>query len=369
MITVDPKKYWQKRSENTLIENEKSALEYEKLLRESYQTAIANVNKEIQAFYGKYAKNNVISIAEAKQRLNATELKAFNKQQRVYLAAIKRLGDKAFTADYVEYINKLSARAYISKLEELNANIRYQVEVLSANYNNDLGTTLQSSYEESYYKTMYAIQSNVGIGVSFTNPTGKMLETAVKENWNGSNYSGRIWADKNKLIATLNQLIPQEFIRGRSIKAISDDISKQFNTSYSNAERLVRTEINYISNKGSMKSYKDSNVVKEYEYLATLDGRTSDICRDMDGKIFALKDAIIGVNQPPLHPRCRSTTIPYFPDDEISSTIEDRIARDENGQSYKVGKDVTYEEWVNKYASASYAKKVKADPKAYADVF
>ena len=57
-----------------------------------------------------------------------------------------------------------------------------------------------------------------------------------------------------------------------------------------------------------------------------------------------------------------TTTVPYFENDEISDAVVDRIARDSKGKSYKVGKNVTYKEWVNGHATADYAKKINDNP-------
>ena len=213
---------------------------------------------------------------------------------------------------------------------------------------------------------MFDIQKQAGFGISFTTPGGKQLEMAIRERWVGQNYSDRIWADKNKLIIQLEQMLSQEFVRGRGPREVAKDFSDKMQTSYYNAQRLIRTELNYISNKGSMKAYKESGVVDRYQYLATLDSRTSDICRELDGKIFELKEAKVGVNLPPLHPHCRSTTIPYFEDNEI----EDRVARDEDGKgkSYKLGKDVTFFEWVEQYGSPEFKKRVQEQRKRFLDM-
>ena len=48
---------------------------------------------------------------------------------------------------------------------------------------------------------------------------------------------------------------------------------------------------------------------EQYEFVAVLDLRTSEICRSLDGKVFYTKDAQQGVNMNPMHPFCRSTTI------------------------------------------------------------
>jgi len=88
--------------------------------------------------------------------------------------------------------------------------------------------------------------------------------------------------------------------------------------------------------------------VAQYKILATLDHRTSEICADMDGKLFNVGEEEPGINFPPFHPNCRTTQIPYFPPDEIDAMYEEaqRIARDpKTGKSYLVPASMTYREW------------------------
>jgi SPP1 gp7 family putative phage head morphogenesis protein len=120
--------------------------------------------------------------------------------------------------------------------------------------------------------------------------------------------------------------------------------------SYSSAERIVRTESSFVTHQATWEGYKASGVVEQYEFLATLDTRTSEICRSMDGRVFRLSEKEVGVNYPPLHPYCRSTVVPYF-DDEMD--VGERIARDANGQTYYVPGDITYEKWKKDYVDSS----------------
>ncbi|MGL6219340.1 MAG: minor capsid protein, partial [Lacrimispora sphenoides] len=95
--------------------------------------------------------------------------------------------------------------------------------------------------------------------------------------------------------------------------------------------------------------------VEQYEILATLDTRTSDICRDMDEKVFDMKDYEVGVTAPPFHPHCRTTTVPHF-DDEFSA-VEMRSARDPvTGKSMEVPASMTYKQWHEEF--------VENDPQA-----
>lgn len=363
MPSVPSQEYWIKRAEDVLVAGEKTELQYEKELTAAYKATLQEIRKEINAFYTKYADEQEISLATARKRLSPSQLKDFQTMHNKYLAEAEKYGlDPA----YQKHLRNLSGKAYISRLQELSSNIRHQVELLAGRNKNAVQTVLQDGFEDSFYRTLFNVQKQAKIGVSFTQPGKEQLEAAVKEKWLESNYSDRIWADKNRLVNQLNQIIPREFVRGRGPVAMGRELAQKMNTSYNNAVRLARTEMNHISNKGTMEAYKKSGVVSEYEYVATLDSRTSDICASMDGKVFKLSEAQSGINMPPLHPHCRSTTIPHFPKDEIGDNVIDRIARDENDESYFVGENVTYKEWTEKYASASYAKKVLEQEKKVA---
>ena len=362
MPAISSKEYWEKRSELNLIQSEKSAAQYERQLKKAYEETIRSIRKEVQAFYQRYSDETGVTLTSARRRLRPDEQMDFQKQARKYLDEVERLGDKAFTAEYRGYLKKLSGRAYISQMDELVTNIRHNIEILATGHNAGLGNTLKDAYEDGYFRTMFDAQKRAGVGVSFTTPGGKQLEAAIREKWLGQNYSDRIWADKKKLTDNIEQMLSQEFVRGRGPDDIARDFADRLNVSYSNAQRLIRTEINYISNKGSLQAYKDTGIVEKYRYLATLDSRTSDICRELDGEVFEIKEAKVGVNLPPLHPYCRSTTVPHFDDDDIGELIEDRIARDDDGEgkSVRLGENLKFFDWVDKYGSESFKKKVTA---------
>lgn len=127
------------------------------------------------------------------------------------------------------------------------------------------------------------------------------------------------------------------------------------NVSKANAARLVYTESAAYSSRARLRTYKDLGLEK-YEIVATLDNRTSEICQEMDAKIFNLKDYEVGTTAPPFHVRCRSTTAPYFDDDG------ERAARDEEtGKTYYVPTNMTYKDWKSKYIDKNSVAKVEKD--------
>ena len=69
---------------------------------------------------------------------------------------------------------------------------------------------------------------------------------------------------------------------------------------------IVRTTVNQVTNTASQAVYKaNPDVTEEYRYVATLDSRTSPVCRDLDGQVFKYNQGPV----PPQHFGCRSTTV------------------------------------------------------------
>ena len=108
---------------------------------------------------------------------------------------------------------------------------------------------------------------------------------------------------------------------------------------------MVRTATNHVSNEARAQTYKANNdIVIGYEIVATLDSRTSNICKGLDGKI--VKNNESPKPMPPFHPNCRTATAPvlderYRLDDKTATRASKGI---EGGQ--QVSADSTYYSWL-----------------------
>lgn len=127
-------------------------------------------------------------------------------------------------------------------------------------------------------------------------------------------------------------------------KYVSDEAAKSIRAKKSRAENLIMTETAYFRSEGQRRCYKELDV-EEFENCATLDSRTSEVCRDMDGTHFPVSEMQPGLNCPPFHNRCRTATCPYFNDEFTAAEV--RAARAEDGSYYTVPADMTYREWRN----------------------
>lgn len=334
-------KYWAERALNELLMGERSVLEYEDALLQAYTIALREIKKDIDAFFTRYANQHKISYAEARKRLTTPELKEF-------VALVNRWLQEAragnWSSEYIKYLEKLAGSKYVSRLEMLEADVRYQIELIEQGKHIDMTELLSLNYLASFYERSYTIAHGTEIAVRFNAVSKAGVEKAIKTKWNQYNYSQVIWNDRDRLVRALSTIIPQSFSRGLSSNQLGDMIAKELNASRTRSRTLARTEVNYICNQADLDAYKAAEV-EEYEYLATLDMRTSEVCRGLDGSIHKVSHARVGVNFPPMHPNCRSTTVPHFKD----QSVEDRVARDEEGRTIKVPRRMTQEQYINTY--------------------
>ena len=311
---------------------------------QEYDKAIASLNKDIEIWYNRIAKNNVVSLAEAKRLLSAKELKEFRWTVDEY---IKHGKENGITKDWSKQLENASARVHIERLEALKLQTRGQIEKLYNGRESGFKNFLKNVYTDQHQRTAFEFAKETGVGTNFYKINENLVENIIKKPWalDGKNFSDRIWSDKEKLINTLHTEMTQGFIRGDSLEDITKRITAKMNVSKSNVKRLVRTESAAYRSKAQLKAFQDLEVEK-YQVLATLDARTSDICQDMDGKVFDFKDYEIGTTAPPFHVNCRSVTIPYFDDEEEG----ERAARDpETGKTVYVSDKMTYKEWKQKF--------------------
>lgn len=345
--------YWKKRFVEMEEATHQTSVKKTMDIQEQFDKSQKIIEEKINAWYQRYADNNNISLLEARKSLNDKELKELKWDVEEY---IKKGRENAFSGEWVKELENASARAHISRLEALELQCRQQAETAFGNLNDEVSKHIKDVYKNSYYKTAFEIQKGVGVGSSFATLNDKLIEKVVNKPWlaDGKNFSDRIWGNKTQLINQLHTSLSQMCITGSGPDKAISQIASKMNVSKANAGRLVMTESAYFSSTAQKECFKELDV-ERYEIVATLDGHTSDICQEMDGKVFKMSEYEEGVTAPPFHVNCRSCTAPYF-DDEWGENGE-RAARDEDGDTYYVPADMTYKEWNEKYVNSELREK------------
>lgn len=333
--------YWKLRFEQLeQAQNQKGVKAYADIERQ-YKEAQKQLEGQIARWYQRFATNNGISLAEARQYLKGADLKEFKWDVQEY---IKYGQDNALNSGWMKELENASAKYHISKLEALKVQTQHSLEVMYAKQFGTMHGALSDAFESGYYHTAYELQHGFNIGWDIAGLDQAQIEKVLAKPWaaDGYNFSERIWGNKNKLISEVHNELSRNIMLGADPQKAIDSLAKKMNTSKNNAGRLVMTEEAYFSS-AAQKDCFESLGVEQYEIVATLDSHTSDICRSLDGKHFPMKDYQPGVTAPPFHVYCRSTTVPYF-DEQFD--IGERAARDEEtGKTYYIPDDMNYQEW------------------------
>ena len=334
--------YWKLRFEQLeAAQNGQGAAAVAEIERQ-YKEAQKQIEGQIARWYQRFADNNGISLAEARQYLKGAALKEFKWDVQDY---IKYGQDNALMGGWMKELENASAKYHISKLEALKIQTQQSLEVM---FSKQLGTVtgaMGDLFESGYYHTAYELQKGFNIGWDIAGLDQSQIEKVLSKPWavDGKNFSERIWTNKEKLISELHGELTQNIMLGADPQKAIDSLAKKMKTSRYNAGRLIMTEEAYFSSAAQKDCFEELGV-EQFEIVATLDSHTSDICRSLDGKHFPMKDYQPGVTAPPFHVFCRSTTVPYF--DEDFGDIGERAARDEEtGKTYYIPDDMNYQDW------------------------
>lgn len=187
------------------------------------------------------------------------------------------------------------------KRMELTNLIRSEFGALTTLQERELDFLLEKVYNNSRIE----ISKDLGNQFSVVNEFQvKKLEIAT----DGKTYSTRLY-NNNKLIAErVNNDISRMLYQKASPQDIKKAIAKDFNISYSSADRLIRTETSKFYNSAAEDSYKAAGIT-EIEWLTEKDDRTCEICGPLNGKRFP-----IGTKNAPAHVSCRCTILPVIED-------------------------------------------------------
>lgn len=342
--------YWEKRKEHDMYEAMKSAEETSQEIAEIYARASRELNYQISKIYERYRDKYDMTDEEALRLLNAMKDPADINELKMKLQGLE--GEAA--KEILKELESPAYRARIKRLENLQDEIDRKMKEVYKQEKKISTDHYIDQYQQSYYREIFDTKKMTGLDFSFSKVDPKRLDKVLHSNWSGANYSKRIWNNTEELAEDLKKEISLAYLTGKAERDIAHDIALKYATGASNARRLVRTESAYISGQAQAAADEECGIDK-YRIVATLDLRTSKICQEMDGQVFAYKDMKVGENYPPFHPYCRTTVISVLDDQDLD--VLQRRARDpETGKNKTFPASMTYKEW--------YAQEVEGKPEA-----
>lgn len=302
---MDSLQYWKDREAKNLERNKKQEKQYEKKIKEIYETMLDSINKEIESFYAKYAKKEGITMAEAKKRVANADIEAYERKAKEYVK------NKVFTEKANEEMRLYNATMKINRLELLKAQIGAEMCKGYSEYERFMEEILDGRTEEE-------IERQAGILKTGISNTSKKISSVVNSSFYNATFSDRIWLNQAQLKAELEKLLANGIIQGKNPRELAREIRKVFDVSIYNSERLMRTELCRVQTEVQKESFQ-KNEYEEYTFIA--EPTACEVCKALNGKHFKVVKMQYGLNAPPIHPNCRCSTAAYMNREEFDKWL------------------------------------------------
>lgn len=321
---------------------EKQADQFDKV----YQEAKIYLDKEINKIFDKFQRDYGLSQVDARQVLkNMKDKKDLNELRKVLEARPNDPNIQRLLAD-------LDSPAYsfrMKRLERLSDDLDRMRESIYHSEKTGSDAFYSDLMKDSYYKATFDLQQQTGLAYGFSGLPESEIKHLQSFSWlgDGRTYSTDIWKNTGKLTSSIKDELLISLMTGRDTRETAQAIAERFNVGQNDARRLVRTESAFFHNQMELLSYEEADIEK-YIFVAVLDKRTSRVCQEHDNQVYDRDKAVPGVNCPPMHPWCRSTTVGYDEDADYSK-LKRRARNPVTGKTELVPADMTYKEWYSKY--------------------
>ena len=300
--------YWREREarqREAYIRTEDAELaEINRIYNEMYRWA----EREISAFYGRYADAEGIDITEAKKRVSQLDIKEYEELAKQYIK------DKDFSDRANAEMRLYNATMRINRLELLKA----QIGLKLVDGINDIDKHWEKIATER--ATQEVIRQSGILGKTLTDTeTARTAKQIVNADFYNATFSERIWSHMDNLRSEISIELQKGFIAGIGSRQMATNLRKKFDVSVRDAHRLARTELRRIQTDVAKDNY-ERNGITEYEFMA-VNPRACPICRELDGKVFKVAEMVAGENAPPIHPNCHCTTAPHINNDDYEQWL------------------------------------------------
>jgi len=345
---MNSKNYWKRRA--LLLEqllNTRADATVQQISR-LYGLAQEQIFQQIEKVFSSYVRGGALNPDKAMQLLTVRE----TEEARALLLEQYQRATGQVKRDIWA---RLSAPAYanrIGRLQALRDSLYTQARMVGLDEVSYVRDRLSDTLEQSYYRTTFDIQQYTGEGYDFSLLNDNQITAALAADWSGKNWSERLWDNNQRFADAVEDTVTVGIMAGLRYDEMRDNLLHVIGMDETEgakyrAARLVKTECAYIANQGHLLGYQAAEI-ERYIFLATLDLRTSEVCRSLDMKRFSVAEAQAGENLPPMHPHCRSTTMPDMTDEQLRKVP--RAARDPvTGKGITVPGDMKYPEWYEKY--------------------
>lgn len=268
---------------------------------------------EIEKFYARYAVDNKMTHAEAKQYLTDKERREF---KHVTLERFREMALNPDTPtpllDALSYRHRISRKeALLAEIERLTAELYGKPDGIHDKVTEALSDVyIKGKIHQAKNLAHFGIIEKPILGVD-------AVKHKMASNWSGKTFSTNVWGHDAAVYKSISDIINKGLTGGWSIDRMARALSERTGVAYHRADTLVRTETTFYNNLATLDTIKELGG-DHYEIVAVLDSRTSEICRLENHEVHSVKEYEPGRTAPPFHVRCRSTIRPAVKSDKPS---------------------------------------------------
>jgi len=326
--------YWERRflriSQDRIRSDRALAREITRLHRRT----LRGIESELEKFFRKYAENDNISITEAREMLSKSD-------QQSWSMSLREFRQKAKEGGHSQHLNREYYRSRVSRLQQLQTQINKEIFNHAIQEEKSLKQHLTGVIGETFHRNVFEIERGIGIATNFAKLDTRSINAILNSSFHKSNFSQRVWKNKTKVLSKeLKNVLFTGMSQGHSISKMVDALTDRMDVARNRAVTLIQTESAQIASQATMKSFEETGVEK-FMLSAVLEKSTCKKCQKLDGQVFERKKAEIGVNVSPIHPNCRCTEVPHYPDMKRSRWARDPVT----GKGENIG-NLNYQEWL-----------------------
>ena len=268
---------------------------------------------EIEKFYARYAVDNKMTHAEAKQYLTDKERREF---KHVTLERFREMALNPDTPtpllDALGYRHRISRKeALLAEIERLTAELYGKPDGIHDKVTETLSDVyIKGKIHQAKNLAHFGIIEKPILGVD-------AVKHKMSSNWSGKTFSTNVWGHDATVYKSISDTINKGLTGGWSIDRMARALAERTGVAYHRADTLVRTETTFYNNLATLDTIKELGG-DHYEIVAVLDSRTSEICRLENHEVHSVKEYEPGRTAPPFHVRCRSTIRPAVKSDKPS---------------------------------------------------
>lgn len=314
---MDSKTYWEQREAANLAKQIKDEKAYEREIERIYKDMLDGAQKELEAFYGRYADKEGITIAEARKRVSKLDIEAYERKAKRYVK------DKDFSKTANEEMRLYNLTMKVNRLEMLKANIGLELLKGHSELETFMGKILKG-------RTEAELKRQAGILGKTVRNNAKLAHSIVNASYKNATFSQRIWGYQGQMKADLGKMLEQGMLQGKNARVLAKELEKycigdkkkngKKGARY-NAERLMRTELARVQTEAQRQSF-EANGFEMYTFI--VNGGCCPLCEEAakkNGGHYKVKDMQPGLNAPPLHSFCRCSIAAYEDSDEYEEWL------------------------------------------------